>query len=114
MVLYVYLGLLQVVAVVLAVQTRKVKIKGLNETKEVAAIIYVSSIILIGLAIVSITLRQYQNIGEALLNTGLIAANTTFIAVLFAPKVCCVCLCVCMRVRVCVCVCVCVRVHVCV
>lgn len=86
-VLYVFLALLQIVAIVFALQTRKVKIKALNESKEVTVIIYVSSIILVGLVIVSFALRSYKNVTEALFSGGLIAANTTFLLVVFVPKV---------------------------
>ena len=79
--------LLQIVAVVFALQTRKVKIKALNESKEVAVIIYVASIMVVGIAIVAFTLRSYKNISEIFLSGGLITATTVFLLVVFIPKV---------------------------
>ena len=82
-----YLALQQLVGFILAVQTRKVKIKALNDSKYVAAIIYVSSIVLVVLALVTFTLGDYVNLTEVFFSGGLIVGTTAFIGFSFIPKV---------------------------
>lgn len=79
---------LHIIALILAIQTRKVRIKILNDSKEVAAIIYITSIVLAELVIVSFSLTNFQNIYETLYCGGLIVAATVVLAVIFIPKVC--------------------------
>jgi gamma-aminobutyric acid type B receptor len=84
--LFLYLGILQVIALVMAVQTRKVRIKILNDSKEVAAIIYITSIILIGVVIIMFSLSNFLNTQEALLNMGFILGSFVILAIIFIPK----------------------------
>ena len=85
--IFAYLAVLQIIGIVLAFQTRKVKIPGLRDSKIVAAIIYISSIILVVLALVTFTLRTYINIGTSIIATGIFSLTTTFLAMVFIPKV---------------------------
>ena len=85
--LYIYLGLLQIIALILAIQTRKVRIKILNDSKEVAAIIYITSIVLVELAIVSFALSSFNNIHEALYDFGLLLVAIVILLLIFVPKV---------------------------
>lgn len=85
--LYIYLGLLQIIALILAIQTRKVRIKILNDSKEVAAIIYITSIVLVELAIVSFALSSFNNIYEALYDFGLLLVAIVILLLIFVPKV---------------------------
>ena len=71
----------------LAFQTRKVKFKGLNDSKFVATIIYISSIVLIALALVTFALRTYINIGTGVFVAGILTLTTIFLALNFVPKV---------------------------
>ena len=71
----------------LAFQTRKVKFKGLNDSKFVAAIIYISSIVLVALALVTFALRTYINIGTGVFVAGILTLTTIFLALNFVPKV---------------------------
>ena len=84
---FAYLAILQIIGIVLAFQTRKVKMPGLRDSKFVAAIIYISSIILVVLALVTFTLRTYINIGTGIIATGIFTLTTTFLAMIFIPKV---------------------------
>ena len=86
-VVFSYLAILQVIGLVLAFQTRKVKLQGLRDSKFVAAIIYISSIILVALALVTFSLRTYINIGTAIIVTGAFSLTTIFLALIFIPKV---------------------------
>ena len=86
-VLYLYLAVLQVSALVLAFKTRKVKIKVLNDSKEISAIIYVTSVIDFELLVVSVLLQDYNNIQELLFAGGVLIATTTVLALVYLPKV---------------------------
>lgn len=83
-----YLVFLQVVAFVLAVVTRNVNIKVLNDSKEMAIIIYVSSVVLLVLGVVTFSLSSYLIITETLFNGGVMLATTVVVFFLFVPKVC--------------------------
>jgi len=83
---YVYLGLLQVIAVILAFNTRKVKIKVLNDSKSVAVIIYTTSVVLVALVIVSFALDSFIVVTEVLFSGGILLATTVFVGFIFVPK----------------------------
>ena len=84
---YSYLAVLQIIGIVLSFQTRKVKLQGLRDSKFVAAIIYISSIILVALALVTFSLRTYINIGTTIITIGIFSLTTIFLALIFVPKV---------------------------
>ncbi|XP_011405199.1 PREDICTED: gamma-aminobutyric acid type B receptor subunit 1-like [Amphimedon queenslandica] len=84
--LYIYLGMLQIIAIILAMQTRKVRIKILNDSKEVATIIYITSIVLVELVIVSFALSSFYNTHEVLYDIGLLIVAFAILLVIFAPK----------------------------
>ncbi len=86
-VIYGYKALLQIVALVLAVTTRKVKVKGLNDSIYVAASIYITSL-LWAVVIVSIySLREFLNINTIVFCVALFVGTTTLMSLLFFPKV---------------------------
>ena len=85
--IFTYLAILQIIGMLLAFQTRKVKFKGLNDSKFVAAIIYISSIVLVALALVTFALRTYINIGTGVFVAGILTLTTIFLALNFIPKV---------------------------
>ena len=76
-----------VVGMLLAFHTRRVKIKGLNDSKFVATIIYISSIVLVALALVTFALRAYINIGTGVFVAGILTLMTIFLTLNFIPKV---------------------------
>ena len=82
-----YLGILQIVGIVLAFQTRKVKIPGLKDSKFVAAVVYISSIVLVALALVTFTLRTYINISSGIRVVGIFTMTTMILVLIFIPKV---------------------------
>ncbi len=82
-----YLISLQVAAVILAFKTRKVKIKVLNDSKYVAAIIYITSMVVVALIVITFALDSYIVVTEVLFSGGLILATTTFLGFIFIPKV---------------------------
>ena len=84
-----YLFILQLVAVIFAFQTRKVKIKALNDAKQVIAIIYTTTVCLVVLILTSFALGQYLNTTNALYALSIMAATTIFLTLIFIPKVIC-------------------------
>ena len=84
---YAYKGLLQLVAMFMAFHTRRVKIKALNDSKEIAVIVYINSIILVLLAVVEFTLNTYHDVYAAVFDLGLMVGATLFLTIVFIPKV---------------------------
>ena len=87
LVIFIYLVLLQILGIILAFQTRKVKIRVLNDSKSVAALVYISSIVLIVIVLMTFILRSYINISTVLFFTGVIVLATVFLILTFVPKV---------------------------
>ena len=84
---FIYLGLLQFVGIILAFLTRKVKINVLNDSKSVTALIYISSISCIANALIAFTSRGYINVRVGVFSGLIISLATTFLAIIFIPKV---------------------------
>ena len=87
--IFVYLAILQVVGILLAFQTRRVKMKGLNDSKLVAMIIYISSIVIVALALVKFGLRAFINVGTGITVAGIFTLSTIILGLNFVPKVWC-------------------------
>ena len=104
---YAYKGLLQILAMFMAFHTRKVKIKALNDSKEIAAIIYINSITLSLLAFVEFALNDYHEVYASLFGLALLVGATLFLTLLFVPKASFQACRISSSVCVCVCVCVC-------
>ncbi|KAL5470787.1 hypothetical protein EMCRGX_G028806 [Ephydatia muelleri] len=85
-VLFGYKGLIQVIAILLAFGTRKVKVKGLNDSKYIAAIIYVTSICLVVVIISFATLRDKVNTLAVIYSLGFWCAATIILLLVFIPK----------------------------
>ena len=86
-ILYGYKMLLQVIALVLAFSTRKVKVKGLNDAKYIAAAIYVTSIVLAVIVVATYSLNEFVNAYPALFCTGFLIGTTFILGLVFVPKV---------------------------
>ena len=86
-ILYGYKMLLQVIALVLAFSTRKVKVKGLNDAKYIAAAIYVTSIVLAVIIVATYSLNEFVNAYPALFCTGFLIGTTFILGLVFVPKV---------------------------
>ena len=86
--IFCYLAVLQIIGILLAFQTRKVKLHGLRDSKFIAAIIYISSIVLVVLVLVSYSLRTYINIGAGIFASGILLLTTIFLCLVCIPKVC--------------------------
>ena len=86
-VLYGYKGLLQIIALILAYYTRKVKVKGLNDSRYIAAATYVTSIVLAIIILSTYTLADYVNAFPAVVGVGLLVGTTMILVLVFVPKV---------------------------
>ena len=84
---FTYLIMLQIMGIVLAFQTRKVRLRGLRDSKYVAAIIYISSISIVVMALVTFALENYINVGTGILSVGIFLLTTMFLVLIFVPKV---------------------------
>ena len=78
---------LQIIALVLAFTTRKVKIKGLDDSKYIAAAVYVTSIVLAVIIISTYSLKEFINVFAALFCTGFLIGTTFILGLVFVPKV---------------------------
>jgi gamma-aminobutyric acid type B receptor len=85
--IFIYLGLLQLVGIILAFQTRKVRIPILNDSKSVMALIYISSIVLLVIVLTTFILRGYINVSAALFSGGILSLATFSLVFIFVPKV---------------------------
>ena len=86
-VLFGYKGVLQVLALLLAFRTHKVKVKGLDDSMYVAASVYVTSIVLTAIIISTYTMRDYVNAYPAVMGMGLLLGTTTILGLVFIPRV---------------------------
>ena len=71
----------------MAFHIRRVRIQALNDSKEIAAIIYINTIILAVMAVSEFVLEKYHNVHAALFGLALIVQATLFLGILFIPKV---------------------------
>ena len=71
----------------MAIQTRKVKLRGLRDSKYVAAIIYISSISIVVMALVTFALENFINIGTGIFVFCVFTLTTIFLVLIFIPKV---------------------------
>ena len=92
---FAYKGSLQVIAIFMAFHTRRVKIKALNDSKEITAIIYFNSIILVLLVVTEFALQHYHDVYAALFGLALLIEASLFLGILFIPKVNTQCTCIC-------------------
>ena len=86
-VIYGYMALFQIFAMFLAFGTRKVKVKGLNDSLYIAAIIYITSILLVVIIVVSLLLNSKLNTFIAVLNASIFISTTVILGLVFIPKV---------------------------
>ena len=82
-----YKMLLQVIAILLAFTTRKVKVKGLDDAKYIAAATYVTSIAWSVTIVSTYSLNEFVNGFAALFCTGFFIGTTFILALIFVPKV---------------------------
>ena len=94
-VLFGYKALLQTVTVIMALKVRKVKVKGLNDYREIVLATYVSSFVLVIILIFNIFVSDRIDLFSVLTSFGLFVGATAIMVLVFVPKVtinsCCCC-----------------------
>ena len=85
--LYGYKMLLQIIALIFAFSIRKVKIKGLNDTKFIIAAVYITSIVTAIVIVITYTLNQYINIFAGLFSLGFFIGTTAILGLVLVPPV---------------------------
>ena len=85
--LYLYLAILQAAALVLAFKIRKVEIKVLNDSKEISAIVYITTVIDVELILVSTLLHNYRTGRLLLYYGGILIMATVIVGLIYIPKV---------------------------
>ena len=86
-ILFGYKALLQIIALVFSFSIRKVKVKGLNDAKEIAAAVYGTSIVTAVIIVSFYSLKGYLNLYAVLFSTGFFIGTTAILCLLFIPKV---------------------------
>lgn len=82
--------IVQLCALYLAFQTRKVKVKGLNDAKYTASVVCITTIVLLVTIILTFTLSSNRiTTYIAIYGIGLWLSATMLLAIMFVPKVYC-------------------------
>lgn len=84
---FAYKALLQLAAIFMAFTTRKVSVKGLNDTKEIYGIIYINTLILTVLIVTEFALKSHRDAYFTLYGLAIFAEATLFLSLTFIPKV---------------------------
>ena len=86
-VLYGYKALLHAATVIMALKTRKVKVKGLNDYREIVLATYVSSFVLVIILVFTYTVADQINLFTVLTSFSLFVGATAIMVLVFEPKV---------------------------
>jgi len=86
-VLYGYKAVLQAVTLVMALKTRKVKVQGLNDYREVIFATYLTCLVVVIIIIVHYTLKDEMNSFTAITSLSYFTGATAIIVLVFVPKV---------------------------
>ena len=93
-ILYGYKAILEAFAIAFAFSIRKVKVKGLNDAKYIAASVYVSSIMLAIMFVATYSLADFVNVFAALFASGFLLGTSVILVLAFVPNVssalCCI------------------------
>ena len=86
--IFAYVFVVNIVALILAIQTRKVKIKILNDYKYVSTMVYIfiSLWIIMGVSLFILPWNTL-NIGEMVFSGGILLGNKILLCLTFIPKV---------------------------
>ena len=80
-------AVLQIIALIFSFSIRKVKIKGLNDAKSIAAAVYVTSIVTAVVIVSFYSLKEYLNLYATLFCLGFFIGTTAILCLIFIPKV---------------------------
>ena len=85
--LYISKIILQIVSLILAFRTRKVKVKGLDDSKYISAAIYITTAVLPVSVFASFTLRSHVNAFPAIVGAAHFFGATAILLLVFVPRV---------------------------
>ncbi|XP_064388323.1 gamma-aminobutyric acid type B receptor subunit 2-like isoform X2 [Halichondria panicea] len=85
-IIYGTIAILQICALFMAVKTRKVQIKGLNDAKHIAAIVYLASLVSLIQLIATFTLRNRVNTYPVVVATSVVLVTMIMQGLVFIPK----------------------------
>ena len=86
-IVYGYKSVLQIVALVFSFSIGRVRLKGLNDAKYIAAAVYVTSIVTAVIIVSLYSLKTFLNLYAALFSFGFLSGTTVILALVFIPKV---------------------------
>ena len=86
-ILGIYIGILEVIAVILAIKIRNVTIKAVNDSKDIIDIVFIVTTTSTALLIFIYFLGDYSNIGDGFIAIALLLGATGVIILTFVPKV---------------------------
>ena len=85
--LYGYKVILQLATVMMAIKSRKVKVQGVNDYREIILATYVSSFVLMIIFIFNIFVADRLNLYTMFTSFGLFVGTTAIMVLVFVPKV---------------------------
>ena len=85
--LYGYKVVLQLATVIMAIKSRKVKIQGVNDCREIILATYISSFVLMIIFIFNIFVADRLNLYTMFTSFGLFVGTTAIMVLVFVPKV---------------------------
>ena len=71
----------------MAFRTRKVTIKALNDSKQIALLVYITTFELVVLAVIAFGLREWHIVYRAVFGGAMFIAATVYLSVVFIPRV---------------------------
>ena len=86
-VLFGYKAIIQIIGLYLAFKIRNIKIRGLNDSREVSISLYVTSVLLLIVMIVTFVYGDYIDVDGFVYGFGLSTAVTVVLSLTFIPKV---------------------------
>jgi len=89
-VLFAYKGLVLLAGLFLAFETRKIKIKSLNESRFVAMSVYGAVIASVALTPIGLFLQDFPSVQYGILGMVMLLITTLILCLVFVSKVCCV------------------------
>ena len=85
--IYAYMAVLQICALYFAFQTRKVKVKGLNDAKYIAMTVYIVGILILINLVTTFALPTYVTVYATIYSSCLWLSSTAVLGLSFIPKV---------------------------
>lgn len=85
--LFGYKAIIQAIGLYLAFKIRNIKIRGLNDSREVSIILYITSVLMIVILVNNFVFGDYIDVDGAVYGIGLSSAVTVVLCLTFIPKV---------------------------